>query len=318
MLAGSSSFLKDLIFMAQSQTYFGLRRGSTKTQTFSILNGKQITKDRQIGGRNPRTPEMMTQRMVMATASAAYAQMKQIVDHSFEGITYGAHTMSEFIRVNAEALRDNINQAADNFAYNPYRDRAMYPGAYIMSRGTASPIPISGGSLPTGIQVTINGATERGPQIYIQLDEDETTVTADKVMALLGCRVGDMATICLLFSDRLHDGYSFGFLRCRFLKGGSATLTNANLSDYILFESSHGTDVSVGSNNIGIHVLVPSFANDVPGAFCCIHSLKAASGWLRSSATMQFEKRIDISPVAESALATYPLGPSYVLNGGDV
>lgn len=318
MLAGSSSFLKDLILMAHSQTYFGLRRGSTKTQTFSILNGKQITKDRQIGGRNPRTPEMMTQRMVMATASAAYAQMKQIVDHSFEGITYGAHTMSEFIRVNAAALRDNINQAADNFAYNPYRDRAMYPGAYIMSRGTASPIAISTSLANPGLGVTMLNGSPKGPQVDIIGPNSAETVTADDIMSILGCRVGDMATVCLLFSDRIHDGYSFGFLRIRFVKAGSVALTDANLSEYILFESSHGLEVAVSESDITVKVLVPSFANDVAGAYCCIHSLKAASGWLRSSATMQFEEGIDISPVAESALATYPLGPSYVLNGGDV
>jgi len=304
--------------MAQSQTYFGLRRGSTKTQTFSIMNGKQITKDRQIGGRNPRTPEMMTQRMVMATASAAYAQMKQIVDHSFEGITYGAHTMSEFIRVNAAALRDNINTAGDNFAYNPYRDRAMYPGAYIMSRGTASPVPIQTSLNNAGLHVTIFSASTKGPQVLIMGPEDGESITADEVMSLLGCRVGDMATVCLLFSDRIHDGYSFGFLRIRFVKGGSVPLTDANLNDYILFESSHEVEVVLSGANIKVTVLVPSFADDVAGAYCCIHSLKAASGWLRSSATMQFEDRIDISPVAESALATYPLGPSYVLNGGDV
>lgn len=318
MLAGSSSFLKDLIFMAQSQTYFGLRRGSTKTQTFSILNGKQITKDRQIGGRNPRTPEMMTQRMVMATASAAYALMKQIVDHSFEGITYGAHTMSEFIRVNAAALRENINTAGDNFAYNPYRDRAMYPGAYIMSRGTASPVPIQTSQNNAGLHVTIFSASKKGPQVLISGPQGGESITADEVMSLLGCRVGDMATVCILFSDRIHDGYSFGFLRIRFVKGGSVALSDANLNDYILFESSHEVEVILAGANIRVNVLVPSFADDVAGAYCCIHSLKAASGWLRSSATMQFEDRIDISPVAESALATYPLGPSYVLNGGDV
>lgn len=304
--------------MAQSQTYFGLRRGSTKTQTFSILNGKQITKDRQIGGRNPRTPEMMTQRMVMATASAAYALMKQIVDHSFEGITYGAHTMSEFIRVNAAALRDNINTAGDNFAYNPYRDRAMYPGAYIMSRGTAAPITLPASSDNGDINVNIFSASTSGPDVLITGPEDGEGVTADQVLSIFGCRVGDMATFCLLFSDRIHDGYSFGFLRVRFVKGGSVVLTDANLSEYILFESSHGLQTILSGNNIRVRMLVPSFADDVAGAYCCIHSLKAASGWLRSNATMQFEDRIDISPVAESALATYPLGPSYVLNGGDV
>ena len=38
--------------MAKSSGYFGLRRGSTKSHTFSVLNGKQITKDRVEGGNN--------------------------------------------------------------------------------------------------------------------------------------------------------------------------------------------------------------------------------------------------------------------------
>lgn len=32
--------------MAQSKGFFGLRKGSTKSLTFSVLDGKQITKDR--------------------------------------------------------------------------------------------------------------------------------------------------------------------------------------------------------------------------------------------------------------------------------
>lgn len=38
--------------MAKSSTYFGLRRGSTKSLTFSVADGKQITKDRVEGGKD--------------------------------------------------------------------------------------------------------------------------------------------------------------------------------------------------------------------------------------------------------------------------
>ena len=41
--------------MAVSQGYYGLRRGSTKSHTYSVVGGKQITKDRVEGGKNPRT-----------------------------------------------------------------------------------------------------------------------------------------------------------------------------------------------------------------------------------------------------------------------
>ena len=118
--------------MAKSDSFFGLRRGSTKTLTFSVLKGKQITKDRVEGGRNPRTPEQMVQRMCMATASAAYAQMKQIVDHSFEGITYGQTTMSEFIRVNADALRKNFYESDASIASMIFRTILTATGTPIL------------------------------------------------------------------------------------------------------------------------------------------------------------------------------------------
>ena len=74
--------------MAKSSTYFGLRRGSTKSLTFSVADGKQITKDRVEGGKDPRTLAQMTQRCMVATVGAAYSAMKSICDHSFEGVTW--------------------------------------------------------------------------------------------------------------------------------------------------------------------------------------------------------------------------------------
>ena len=41
--------------MAISKSFFGLRRKSTKSLTFSVLNGKQITKDRVSAVKNPKS-----------------------------------------------------------------------------------------------------------------------------------------------------------------------------------------------------------------------------------------------------------------------
>ena len=45
--------------MAKSTGYFGLRHGSTKSHTFQVVGGQQITKDRVEGGKNPRTLAQM-------------------------------------------------------------------------------------------------------------------------------------------------------------------------------------------------------------------------------------------------------------------
>lgn len=62
--------------MAKSKGFYGLRRGSTKSMTYSILKGQQITKDRVEGGANPRTYSQMIQRMLFANAVKFYKHAK--------------------------------------------------------------------------------------------------------------------------------------------------------------------------------------------------------------------------------------------------
>lgn len=299
--------------MAKSDSFFGLRRGSTKTLTFSVLKGKQITKDRVEGGRNPRTPEQMVQRMCMATASAAYAQMKQIVDHSFEGITYGQTTMSEFIRVNADALRQNYLAGEYKFAYNPYRDRLMYAGEYIMSRGSASPI-ISG--------FEFSQLSNRQQVLVCQ--NSDGNINADFVMKALGVEVGDMCTFITLTQRDTDASFVFNFFRLTFLKGGDVTLTPTNYAEYIKVESNNQRvsvtlDSRVGENPAKFrisYVVDDSIQGDAIYG-CAIHSKKYAGKWLRSNASINVGNA-ELSPYAADALETYPVGPSYVLNGGTI
>lgn len=297
--------------MAKSKSFFGLRRGSTKSLTFSVLNGQQVTKDRVYGGKNPRSLAQMVQRMCLATSSAAYAQMKQIVDHSFEGISYGANTMAEFIKVNTKLIKSNYEQAGDDFAYNPYGDRGLKVGAYQMAKGTATPINASvfsatksSGQLAVGI---LKGAAEN--------------VTASAIMATLGIAVGELATFCFMYAKAgSADDWAFGFLRITALQAGDITLTDANIGQYLLIESNLPvSSVVVTSSSLSIVVTTPNDEGTITDiAQCVIHSLKSANGWLRSNAVMAAGAGTDIAPTAEDALATYPVGESYVLNGGDI
>lgn len=298
--------------MAKSKSFFGLRRGSTKTLTFQVNNGKQITKDRVYEVKNPRTQEQMVQRMVMATASAAYAGMKQIVDHSFEGITYGQMNMSEFIRLNAKKLRDNLGAASPVMCFNKYQDRNIAPGAYIMSAGTApdfKALPeVVASEVTTGDAVLVSISVAAG-----------TTLTGDALAAKYGFKVGDLMTVPYLRYNSSASKWVFGFARFTVLKLGTTAITSSNLAEYIKVESSDTINVSVTAT--AISVTTPEEDTDSAGcAFCVIHSEKTADGWNRNNTVL------DISNVAENfmqysesdAIATYPVGGSYVLNGGEV
>lgn len=89
--------------MAKSKTFFGLRSGSTKSLTFQVNRGLQITKDRVYRVSNPQTDAQMQQRALLKIVSAARASLKGLVDHSFEGVAYGETSLREFSKQNLRA-----------------------------------------------------------------------------------------------------------------------------------------------------------------------------------------------------------------------
>lgn len=298
--------------MAKSKSFFGLRRGSTKTLTFSVFNGKQVTKDRVESVKNPRSLAQMVQRMCMATASAAYSAMKEIVDHSFEGVTYGLNNMSEFIRQNTKAIKQSaLDPANAKFAFNPYQDRSLYGGEFIMSAGSAS--PISAGMA----QASANG-DDSVVVMFGDIEAHEGTLTANGLYALLGISVGDMCTLCFIAKDDTDATGIFGFVRLKAKASGTTALTTANYSDYFDVESNLPIEVqAVENGDIGFIVTVAGVIRGGDIEYCAIHSVKSNNGWLRSNATMALNGYV-LAPEYADAIASYPVGESYVLNGGEI
>ena len=94
--------------MAKSKSFFGLRTGSTKSLTFQVYRGQQITKDRVYRVANPRTEAQMKQRALVPIVAAARSALKGLVDHSFEGIQYGEASLKEFSALNLRAGALNV------------------------------------------------------------------------------------------------------------------------------------------------------------------------------------------------------------------
>ena len=86
--------------MATSSSFFGLRRGSTKSLTFQVVNGAQVTKDRVTYVKNPRTYAQAAQRSKMAAVADAYRALSTICDHSFESVAYGPASRRQFMSLN--------------------------------------------------------------------------------------------------------------------------------------------------------------------------------------------------------------------------
>ena len=105
--------------MAKSKSFFGLRTGSTKSLTFQVYRGEQITKDRVYRVSNPRSEAQMTQRALIPIVAAARSALKGLVDHSFEGVAYGETSLREFSKMNLRAGALSVTSYSPNGVSNP-------------------------------------------------------------------------------------------------------------------------------------------------------------------------------------------------------
>lgn len=105
--------------MAKSKSFFGLRTGSTKSLTFQVYRGEQITKDRVYRVSNPRTEAQMTQRALIPIVAAARSALKGLVDHSFEGVPYGEASLKEFSKQNLRSGALSVTSYSPNGVSNP-------------------------------------------------------------------------------------------------------------------------------------------------------------------------------------------------------
>ena len=295
--------------MAKSKSFFGLRTGSTKTMTFQVNAGKQITKDRVEIVKNPRTLSQMVQRMLLATVTAAYQAMRVIIDHSFEGYSYGQASMSEFVRLNLKAIRNDYLGDNKQYSYNPYRDRSLYP----------SPFQIAKGSLKfddTLLQFD-NGGDTVSASLRIASGFGTTLTVAQQAEAW-GMKLGDYLTLCFISNDSTGGNWVFNYLRLRYHTASD------ELFDVGTFESCFSV---VGSQEVVLttcdeYDITFHFNTIARGGDECfgtaILSRKSASGWLRSNASIIFPGSPVNTPSAATALATYPVGSDYILNGGSL
>lgn len=284
--------------MAKSKGFFGLRSGSTKNFTFSKLNGQQITKERVYKVKNPRTLMQMRQRMVMATVSAAYSYMKEICDHSFEGKGVGSPCMSEFMRVNLDALKSSAQNDAAKVAFNAYQDKMINPVAFKVAQGSLVEI------VPT-ISDNLAWVTPKG---------EADTTTAEGIYAALGINADDLVTF-VLCGGQAENNNVFKFnpeplaiARLYANKQGAVS----TLADAFTVESNGRNNVNVDFA-LGSNITISATCdNIVMGAV--IISRKAADKWLRSNATMVVKAGIPSTTVSRQ-LATYPVERDLILNG---
>lgn len=226
--------------MAKSSSFFGLRKGSTKTLTFQVLNGKQITKDRVYTTTNPKTTGQMSQRACFATVTSAYRALSEICDHSFESASGKVTNQSEFVKRNVEIMRTRQG------SFNPYGWKHAVPNPLVISDGTLS---LSGkfkqNEFPEPNSVTIDGVSRlfiaqsvEGWDSLFSLTNDEFAKCTWKQFAdLTGMKAGDQLTVLQLMAD-FNESYDLNTLGS--IYGGIIYSSTLHLCRVIIPTTSEG------------------------------------------------------------------------------
>lgn len=287
--------------MAKSKSFFGLRKGSTKTLTFSVLDGQQITKDRVTDVKNPRSKAQMEQRCILKTTALAYSTLKSIVDHSFEGTTYGAASQRKFMQLNTAIVRNNAHDGKSLIGFASYKDSTPNMGQFIISQGSLAPIPAGVISLTfaaNSLAVTYNGGVA------------STAALANA----LGVNLGDIVTICALAQNSDKNAI---FVWLRMILPAEDVEVN---DDNVKFESNKRFSVSFESNVVAsiLFDAVDKVTANSAALYGVIRSQKSDAGYKRSNTTLNLSVGSVIYDAKWSpAVLTYPQGESYILNGGD-
>lgn len=286
--------------MAQSKGFFGLRKGSTKSLTFSTLDGKQITKDRVYDVKNPRTESQMRQRMLMTTVGAAYKMLKSIADHSFEGYSSGMQCMRQFNSRNLNRFKQAA-AAKGSVAFNEYKDGDINPLPFILASG----------SLP-GFSFKLDDTSNLE---IVGEKEGADFTTAEGIYAALGVQRNDLITFCTVIGEgsTLNGVYSykaerFNIVRLYCDKSGSVTKpadaftisTNNDQASITMSTTANAITIKTGAADFG----------------AVIQSRKNDNGWLRSDAVMIVADDVISGVKTANQLATYPVGTDLILNNG--
>ena len=286
--------------MAQSKGFFGLRKGSTKSLTFSVLDGKQITKDRVYDVKNPRTEAQMRQRMLMTTIGAAYKTLKSIADHSFEGYSSGMQCMRQFNSRNLNRFKQAA-AAKGSVAFNEYKDGDINPMPFILASG----------SLP-GFAFKFDGTSNLE---IVGEKEGADFTTAEGIYAALGVQRNDLITFCTVIGEGAttngvysYKAENFNIVRLYCDKSGKVTKP----ADAFTI-STNNDQATITMSTAANAITIKSGAADF-GAV--IQSRKNDSGWLRSDAVMIVAQDIISGVKTANQLATYPVGTELILNNG--
>ena len=236
---------------------------------FKTAKGIDALRERVTSVNNPKTTAQAYQRMKIAPAANFYRQLSAILDHSFQGIKYGALSHAEF---NRGALLLN-----DGYPFVDKGDKTPWPGEYVIASGSLAPVSlqVSPSEDPLAILLPMAGGT------LITENSTIADLTAH-LNQLPGVQDGDQLTFifCWEDDDLYFPIYKYG--RVVLDSNNTALLSAVESEQGIKFESTEAPE-----EGLKIRAAANSSSNLIAGAVIVSRPPKSNGGaWQRSFTKM--------------------------------
>lgn len=277
---------------------------------------------------NPKTTAQNIQRIIMLTVAQSYSLMKEICDHSFEGVNKGRDTMAYYMKQNIQFCREKLAamqaQGVDYYdMYNflPLGSKGFVPNQY----------QIAMGSLPR-----IDCVLSETDYDYGFVPGIPANATYADVINAYGLQRGDQLTFMYLKgSSSFHNDVQFEFARV-ILDPTNEDFTSAALTTPFL----DGTTINKPSvrnegnmrfkitaeDGLGFRSRITDGGLVKPCVACgCIVSRKVGDSWNRSTTYLTYMGGYNafsmgdcLDRAAEGVSAPlYSANPVYLNNAGE-
>lgn len=203
---------------------------------------------RKIG--NPKTENQAVNRALLNTLSTAYAYMKGIVDHSFQGLLKPVENQRKFATLNQGIARATGSVAApgtdSGFNFNFKGESLLRPNPYAISRGTMPSVDVynlaGDGQKLAGFQFN---------QVLSALMDVPTTYK--QFCDAIGVEVGTQLTFCIINDDTFTGEPSESNM--------PKSYGNFHYARIILSDDLGNGDVPMFVSNQGDMSINPAYAN---------------------------------------------------------
>lgn len=244
---------------------------------------------------NPRSSGQMFGRMIMSTTMQAVSALTAIIDHSFDGYPKGQPSISQFIKNNYALIKADAQanpSGGNNFGLNKYQEKGIKLGHYLVSDGNQS--------LPASLL-----AAQGAMQITLPVGD----VTVGGLKSALGLSADGYLTLVTI-SDA--DGVVYFRVQLTTSLADATTITAGNVGSLFTVTGNVTPSVALSTNKI-------TFTASLSGSdatYGIIVSEKVEGAWKHNRCVL--EGAGDYEFVADTAIATYPVGQQMFLNGGDL